>query len=66
VFAAVWGLDGPTTRIAVFDAATTPMIGGAIVAIERKLDAELATLMLGIGIPLSFLTLTLWSVILTA
>ncbi len=66
VFAAVWGLDGPAARIAVFEAAMAPMIGGAIVAIEHKLDPELATLMLGIGIPLSFLTLPLWSFVLVA
>jgi predicted permease len=65
VFAAVWGLDGPATRIAVFEAAMAPMIGGAIVAVEHKLDGELATLMLGIGIPLSFLTLPVWSLVLT-
>jgi len=66
VFAWVWGLDGSATRIAVFEAAMAPMIGGAIVAIEHKLDEELATLMLGVGIPLSFLTLPLWSVLLVA
>jgi GTP-binding GTPase Middle Region len=31
-----------------------------IVAIEHKLDPPLVTLMVGIGIPLSFLTLPLW------
>jgi hypothetical protein len=31
-----------------------PMIGAAIVAIERKLDPPLFTMMVDIGIPLSF------------
>jgi predicted permease len=66
VFGTVWGLDGPATRIAVFEAAMAPMIGGAIVAVEHKLDAEIATLMVGIGIPLSFLTVPVWSMVLTA
>jgi predicted permease len=66
VITSIWGLDGPAARIAVFEAAMAPMIGGAIVAVEHKLDAELATLMLGIGIPLSFLTLPIWSMVLTA
>jgi predicted permease len=37
-----------------------PQIGAAIVAIEHKPDPPLVTLMVGIGIPLSFLTLPLW------
>jgi len=60
VFAALYDLDNPAMRVAVFEAAMAPMIGGAIVAAQHKLDPELGTLMLGIGIPLSFLTLPLW------
>jgi predicted permease len=37
-----------------------PMIGAAIVATEHKLDPPLTTLMVGIGIPLSFLTVPAW------
>jgi predicted permease len=37
-----------------------PMIGASIVAQEHKLDPQLITLMVGIGIPLSFLTLPVW------
>ena len=37
-----------------------------IVAIEHKLDPPLVTLMVGIGIPLSFLTLPLWWYVLQA
>jgi predicted permease len=35
-------------------------IGAAVVAIEHKLDPPLVTLMVGIGILLSFLTLPVW------
>ncbi len=51
---------GLPMRVAVFEAAMSPMITGAIVAIEHDLDPPLATLMLSIGIPLSFLTRPLW------
>jgi malate permease and related proteins len=60
VFAALYDLDNPAMQVAVFEAAMAPMIGGAIVAAQHKLDPELGTLMLGIGIPLSFLTLPVW------
>jgi malate permease and related proteins len=54
------GTNGPTTQVTIFEAAMAPQIGAAIVAIEHKLDPPLVTLMVGIGIPLSFLTLPLW------
>ena len=54
------GTDGPTTQVTIFEAAMAPQIGAAIVAIEHKLDPPLVTLMVGIGIPLSFLTLPVW------
>jgi len=60
VFAVFSDMDDPVMQVAVFEAAMAPMIGGAIVAAQHKLDPELGTLMLGIGIPLSFLTLPLW------
>jgi predicted permease len=60
VFAAFADLDSPVLQVAVFEAAMAPMIGGAIVAAQHRLDPELTTLMVGIGIPLSFLTLPAW------
>jgi predicted permease len=60
VFAAFADLDSPALQVAIFEAAMAPMIGGAIVAAQHKLDPELTTLMVGIGIPLSFLTLPAW------
>lgn len=54
------GGNGPTTQVTIFEAAMAPQIGAAIVAMEHKLDPPLITLMVGIGIPLSFLTLPLW------
>ena len=37
-----------------------PQIGDAIVAIEHDLDPQIAYLIVGNGIPISFLTLPLW------
>ena len=54
------GATGPMTQVTIFEVAMASQIGGAIVAIDNKLDPQLVTLMVGIGIPLSFLTLPLW------
>ena len=37
-----------------------PMIGAAIVAMDHDLDPALVTLMVGIGVPLTFATLPVW------
>ncbi|MDQ3194932.1 MAG: AEC family transporter, partial [Pseudomonadota bacterium] len=60
------GSEGEVTRITLFEAAMPPMIGAAIVAGEHDLDRELVALMVGVGIPLSFVTLHLWSYVLNA
>lgn len=49
-----------TSRVTIFEAAMGPQIGGAIVAMQYGLSPSLITLMVGIGICLSFLTLPLW------
>ncbi len=49
-----------TARITLFEAAMPPMIGAGIVAMQHKLDTPLVILMLGIGIPLSLLTVPAW------
>jgi predicted permease len=51
---------GPVTQVTIFEVAMAPQIGAAIVAMEHKLDPPLVTLMVGIGIPLSFVTLPVW------
>ena len=60
LFTGALGAGGTIIQVTIFEAAMAPMIGGSIVAIEHKLDPPLVTLMVGIGIPLSFLTLPLW------
>lgn len=54
------GTHGQMAQVTIFEAAMAPQIGASIVAMEHKLDPPLVTLMVGIGIPLSFLTLPLW------
>jgi predicted permease len=52
--------DAPVLHVTVFEAAMGPMIGASIVAIDHELDPPLITLMVGLGIPLSFVTLPVW------
>ena len=52
---------GRIFQISIFQAAMPPMVMGGILAIEHKLDVPLVNMMLGIGIPLGFLTLPIWS-----
>ncbi|MBU0513802.1 MAG: AEC family transporter [Proteobacteria bacterium] len=47
-------------EISVLESAMAPMITGAIVAAQFELDEELAYLLVGIGIPLSLLTVPGW------
>jgi predicted permease len=54
------GMHGQMAQVAIFEAAMAPQIGASIVAMEHKLNSPLVTLMVGIGIPLSFVTLPLW------
>ena len=52
--------DGQLLNVTVFEAAMGPMIGASIVAIDHELDPPLITLMVGLGIPISFVTLPVW------
>ena len=60
LFAGVLRAKGQVLSVTVFEAAMGPMIGASIVAIDHELDPPLLTLMVGVGIPLSFLTLPVW------
>ena len=52
--------DWQVLSVTVFEAAMGPMIGASIVAMDHELDPPLVTLMVGVGIPVSFLTLPMW------
>lgn len=54
------GMQGPAYRVTVLEVAMAPMITGAILASKRGLNPALANLMVGVGIPLSLITTSLW------
>lgn len=55
---------GEMIEIAFLESAMAPMITAAIIASTHKLEPKLCNLMIGVGIPLSLLTLTLWYILL--
>lgn len=65
LYLAILGLRGTTVQVTLFEAAMAPMITAGIIAIDHDLDPPLVTMLLGIGIPLSFATLPLWHMALT-
>ena len=54
------GAHGQAIQITLFQAAMPPMITSAILATEHGLDPPLATLMVTVGLVISFATLTAW------
>jgi len=63
-YSGILGRTEEITLVTLFEAAMGPQIGGAIVAIQHGLNPPLVSLMVGVGISLSFLTLPLWSYVL--
>jgi predicted permease len=55
---------GESVLITLVESAMAPMITAGILAIEYDLDTDLASLMVGIGIPLSLLSVPAWAWIL--
>lgn len=55
------GLHGEAADVIVAESAMGPMVTGAVLAVEENLDPPLATLLLGVGIPLSLVTVPLWA-----
>ena len=60
MYSIAFGEVGANLQVTIFESAMAPRIGASIVAIEHELDPPLLTLMVGVGIPLSFLTLPAW------
>lgn len=54
------GISGIIFKISVIEAAMAPMITAAILAQSYNLHPRLAGSMLGLGVPLSFVTVLLW------
>ncbi|MDD4977387.1 MAG: AEC family transporter [Gallionella sp.] len=60
IYVELLGAHGPTMQVVLFEAAMPPMITAAIVATEHDLDPQFATLMVAVGLVISFVTLTGW------
>jgi predicted permease len=59
IYVGALGLHGMAANVIVLESAMAPMITAGIIAAEYDLRPELASLMLGIGIPLSLITVPL-------
>jgi predicted permease len=55
------GQPGRATSVTIAEAAMAPMITGALLAIESGLSPRLAGLMVGLGVPISLLTVPAWA-----
>ncbi len=60
LYVLILGGCGKVLQVTLFEAAMAPMITAGIIAVDHDLNPPLVTLMLGIGIPLSFATLPGW------
>ena len=60
----ILGGKGLAVDVSILESAMAPMITGAILASNYGLKPKLSSMMVGIGIPLSFLTLAFWYYIL--
>jgi predicted permease len=49
------------TQVTLLEAAMATMITSAVVAAEFSLDEELANLMVGVSVPLSLCTVSVWN-----
>lgn len=60
----ILGGNGLTIQVSIIESAMAPMITGALLASTYGLKPKLSSMMVGVGIPLSFITLVLWFLIL--
>lgn len=60
LFRDIFQLKGLILQVSVIEAAMAPMITGSIIAISHNLEPKLASLLVGVGIPLSLITIGLW------
>ncbi len=56
----VFKLNGLIFKVTIIETAMAPMVMGSVLASQYELNPKLANLMVGIGIPLSAVTLALW------
>lgn len=61
IYVVIVGAGGVWIQVTIAEAAMAPMITGAIIAEEYGLEPELSNLMVGVGIPISLITVPLWA-----
>jgi len=66
LFFYVFKLNGLVFGVCILETAMPPMIMGSVLAVQFNLNPKLANLMVGIGIPLSAITLTFWWLLIRA
>lgn len=66
IYVFLLGGSGLAVKVSILESAMAPMITGSIVAIMYGLNTRLASLMIGVGVPVSFLTLMIWYQIIEA
>ena len=65
LYVTILGNSGTVVSVTIFEAAMAPMITAGIIAIDHNLKPQLVGMLVGIGIPLSFVTLYFWHLFLT-
>jgi len=63
LYVGVFQLRGTETHIILVESAMAPMITAGILATEYGLDSDLSSLMIGVGIPISLITIPAWNYI---
>jgi predicted permease len=64
LYSTIIGATGAVVQVTIFEAAMPPMITAGIIAIDHDLRPQLVGMLVGIGIPLAFITLHLWHLLL--
>lgn len=59
------GVDKNIIRVSVMEAGMAPMVTASILAASHNLRPRLAGMMVGVGVPVSFVTLAIWYYVLT-
>lgn len=60
IYVMITGGSGMEVKVSIMEAAMAPMVTGSIIAMSYGLNSRLAALMIGFGVPVSFLTLGGW------
>lgn len=64
LYLGIFGLSGLPVRVTLFEAAMPPMITAGIIATEHGINPSLASMMVALGILVSFFTLAFWGFLL--